>query len=130
MFIQNREQRFETVAHNLKASLTLRFIEGKELRVEDAPWFQARSSSPGAYYHQSVTLGMLESAGIVCAFREANDKYYTALYCDEKRAAPGDPLANGQWDVEIHLDGDNVSESFRFQMQLLPTAAFGFVTSE
>jgi hypothetical protein len=131
MFIRNSEQRFETVAHNLKASVILKAVEGKEARIEDAAWFKNASANlPGACYHQNVNIGMLENAGVVCTYRDADCKFYTALYCDETRVKSGVPLANGQWDVEIHVDGDNVAENYKFRMQLLPTGNIRFIPSD
>jgi hypothetical protein len=70
---------------------------------------------------------MLETAGVVCAIRNTDDKFYTAVYCDEMRVKSGVSLANGQWDVEIQVDGDNIGEIYQFRVQSLPTGAIGFI---
>lgn len=123
LFLQNEEQRFETHAHNLHASMILKFAGGKEVKVDEAPWFK-NTGGGSSFYHQSVTIGMLDSAGVVCVIRSGR-KFYTALYCDSEKVKSGIELAYGQWELTIKVEGDNLTGEYSAQLQLLPNGSVG-----
>jgi hypothetical protein len=123
--LRNSEDRFETHAHNLKASVLLKSADGKEVKIEEAAWFK-NEGAKGRCYRQTATIGMLEIAGVVCVIRDGN-KFYAALYSDQERVRSGAPLGYGQWDLHISVEGDNVLSEYQGRLQLLPNNSIGFV---
>lgn len=125
-FVLNAEKRFPTHAYNLKAALTLQSVDGRRIIIEDAPWFQNSSNAPaGSFFKQSVTLGMLDTAGVVCAIKR-DSHYSAALYDTESAPKEGQPFSHGDWYIDLRIEGDNVAGEFKGKLQFLPNGATGF----
>lgn len=127
IFLRNTEERFETRAHNLKASLILRSIDGKEIRIEKVPWFQNTSNVVyGNFFKESVTIGMLEIAGVVCAISRES-KFYIAIYDTGTVPKEGQQISYGEWHLHLRIEGDNAQQTYQGKLQLLPDGSSGFV---
>jgi hypothetical protein len=125
-FVRNSETRFPTSALNLRAFLRLRSVDDQEVRIDNAPWFQNLASGPPAHcYKRSVTIGMLESAGIICAIKQ-NSQFFAAEYGTELAPVTGPMFTYGDWYFDLRIEGDNVWREFKGKVQFLPNGASGF----
>jgi hypothetical protein len=125
-FIRNSEERYETCAQNLTASLTLRSVAGREFHIDSAPWFHNRSGiSPGRYFCAGTSLSMSEIAGIVCAVRR-DAHFYTALYANDTTVSEGQRIACGEWDLDLKIEGDNIQEQFKGKLRFSPNGSVAF----
>jgi hypothetical protein len=125
-FIRNSEQRYPTNAHNLRADLVLRYIDGKEIRVDNAPWFKnTAQATSGAFFFDTVTIGMLETAAVVYAIQR-EQTFYVALYDTVVAVKEGQQIPYGEWTMELKIEGDNCLKSFQGKLQFLPNGASGF----
>jgi hypothetical protein len=125
-FIRNVEQRYPTNAHNLRADLTLRYIDGKEIDVESAPWFKNGSlPRPEKLFFETVTIGMLETAAVVYAIRR-EQAFYAAHFDPVEGIREGQKLAYGEWIMTLKIEGDNCQKTFGGKMQILPNGASSF----
>jgi hypothetical protein len=125
-FIRNVEQRYPTNAHNLRADLTLRYIDGKEIEVENAPWFKNSSSPrPEKLFFETVTIGMLETAAVVYAIKR-EQAFYAAQFDSVDGIKEGQKLAYGEWIMTLKIEGDNCNKTFAGRIQILPNGASSF----
>jgi hypothetical protein len=125
-FVTNSERRFETRAHSLKASFTLQSVDGRVVRVDAAPWFQNLSTAPpGSFFKESVTIGMLETAGVVCAIKRGVN-FATALYDTEAGPKDGQAIPYGDWYLDLRIEGDNILREYKGKLQFLPNGSSGF----
>jgi hypothetical protein len=126
-FIRNVEQRYPTNAHNLRADLTLRYIDGKEIYVENAPWFKNMLSPPRPerLFLETVTIGMLETAAVVYAIQR-EQAFYAAQFDPVEGIKEGQKLAYGEWIMTLKIEGDNCQKTFAGKIQILPNGASSF----
>jgi hypothetical protein len=126
-FVRNSEQRFETWAQNLNCCLTMKSVDGQELSVEAAPWFQNRADvSFGHFYFQTTSLRMLETAGVVCAIF-LDSGFHTALYASDTSPREGQRIPYGEWGIKLKIEGNNVKKTFQGKLELLPQGSVRFV---
>ena len=107
----------------------MKSLDGKELRVDDAPWFKNESTRTfGHFYSSTAAIGMLEEAGVVCVIKRES-RFFAARYSSDMAPAEGQPLAYGDWAIELRIEGENMRKLIKGKLSLLPNGTVTFVPS-
>jgi hypothetical protein len=118
--ISNTENRFHTIANNVRAKITYRHTLGNALISHPAVWL---ANGPPRRFVDRVSIGMGEVARLlVCVAANNAIGYYVASAPLPFELDANHRLEFGQWNVQIELKGDNVKYTYEGTLTLNPNA--------
>ncbi|HEU0050278.1 MAG TPA: hypothetical protein VFQ43_22005 [Nitrososphaera sp.] len=120
--VENDQQRFHTIAHNVKASLEFRHSLGDVIKISPALWIVDGPEAGQRRLTNSVSIGMGELRSLLILFGNNTDPVVSALTTARVPLTREDasPLALGEWTVNIVLKGDNVTHKSKNRLSLGP----------
>jgi hypothetical protein len=113
--VVNDEQRFETIATRLRASLHFKHFSGAE-RKTTGVWL-----TPDRQLVEQTSLGMGEMGELLLWFWDVNKTPLARCPVDGMQfATPQTPLELGEWNITIVVTGDNAELRSELTVTLLP----------
>jgi hypothetical protein len=119
--VLNDERRFDTVAHNVRASLIFRHSLGDVVKISPALWVL---SEPGGNRKLTdcVSIGMGEERPLLILFWHSSNipTFFLTTSRIPIRYSDASRLVLGEWKVDIALQGDNVKHFSKKRLSLGP----------
>lgn len=118
--IVNDEQRFETTAYKLRASLQFKHFNG-DIRKTEGIWVTVPTDGSNRQCVESISLGMGKIGYLLLLFWDINSAPIKTFPVDGTLFPMTDPLRLGEWAVTVKVTGDNVELEKEIKVTLMPT---------